>query len=289
MSRYLILICPVLLFLWCSKKDRAIEKARGCLEKRYYQLAINKLKPYEGDKDPEVQWLLGNALLGEDRFEEASYRYELAIKIDPSYKESVAVSYARRGEELGRVGSYDQAITLYKKAISYSSDNPEYPVRLGDLYLRTERFGLASLSYERAIKITKDSLLLKRIYENLIKSYMGAGELSRASIIALQALNKGFHTLSYIAGEVFYKYGLFLFKRGRLDSALVLLKRVIDLNAPVRLIDDAEFLRGEIWFRKGEYKKAERFYSQVLILNPFFQDSTRAKAEERLSLIRRLK
>lgn len=288
MNRYLILI-SLTLFFGCSKKEKAIEKARDCLGKRYYQLAISYLKPYEGDKDPKVQWLLGNALLGEDKFEEASYRYGLAIKIDPSYKESVAVSYARRGEELKRVGSYDQAITLYKKAISYSFDNPEYPVRLGDLYLRTERFGLASLSYERAIEITKDSLFLKKIYENLIKSYIGAGDLSKASNLSLQALNKGFHTLSYIAGEIFYKYGLSLFKKGRLDSALVLLQRVIDLNAPVRLIDDAEFLKGEIWFRKGEYKKAERSYSQVLRLNPFFQDSTRAKAEKRLSLIKRLK
>lgn len=290
MNRYYTLVCCLLLFIGCSKKkEKAIKKAEMCLEKRYYELAISELKPYEGDKDPKIQYLLGNALLGEDRFEEASFRYELAVKINPTYKESVAISYAKRGGELDRVGSYNEAASLYRKALYHTPKNPVYLMRLGDLYLKTQRFDLASFNYSSVIKITEDSILLQKTYENLIKSYIGMDDLVKASEVAFQALNNGTHTLSYLAGEVFYKYGLLLFKKDKPDSALAVLQRVIDLHTPVSLIDDAEYLRGEIWFRKGDFNKAERAYSAVLRINPFFQDSTRVKAKERLSLVKKLK
>ncbi|MBU0979387.1 MAG: tetratricopeptide repeat protein [Nanoarchaeota archaeon] len=91
--------------------------------------------------------------------------------------------YLRLGDLLRDNCKIEQAITEYKAAARLQPDDPEPPIRLGDLYTDVEAGGKAMAEYSRVMAMTSDPGALRRIvsgvcfsggnndYEKLWKKY----------------------------------------------------------------------------------------------------------------------
>ncbi len=139
-----------------------------------YKLAIesfDKALSLEPD-DPWVDYVnRGNSLSGLERYKDALFQYELALKAKPNYNQA----YFNRGILYERIKKTDFAIKEYEKAY-------EYGLRSKHLISRLEKHGLARSKYTTNSSIDKTLIKLEDVknissvfkMENQICSSQGA-------------------------------------------------------------------------------------------------------------------
>ena len=81
-----------------------------------------------------------------DRVDGAIHKYELAVKLDPSYH----WAWYNLGRMLDRKKFTDKAIEMYKKALEVNENYGDAWNNLGNIYSRINRFSLAREAYERS-------------------------------------------------------------------------------------------------------------------------------------------
>lgn len=108
-----------------------------------------------------------------------------AKKIDPRCKEAILAE----GELQQRLGKAELAEKAYLELIAVGGDGFDVRQRLGDLYVKLERFSAAIAEYERAKKLDPDRaepyLRLAAIYEKDKKEEASLRELAVASLLEI--------------------------------------------------------------------------------------------------------
>ncbi len=159
----------------------------------------------------------GDALVDEERYEEAILDFDKAIELLPKY----AMAYYNRGSLNQKQKKYEQALVDFNYAIRYRRDFDKAYNNRGTLYKETNRLDEAIVDYDRAISLNPDYHMA---YNNrgsvyiLQKQYQQAiGDLDKAI-----ALKPDF-------AEAFGNRGIAKIKMGNTDGC-VDLKSAADLG-----------------------------------------------------------
>ena len=95
-----------------------------------------------------VHFKAGEDLQEMKKYEEASKKYEQAVKIDAKYAEA----WSNLGYTYRKQGQFDRAVRAYKKAIKLKPDLAEAHEYLGEAYAEMKQFDLA----EKELKILRE-------------------------------------------------------------------------------------------------------------------------------------
>ena len=163
----------------------------------YYRRAVNN-RPLD-----YVYFKIGNILAEDYRYEEAIENYEQAVKIKPDYYEA----YFNMGLAYKNLNIYDFALQYLKKTIQL---NP-------DFYLAYEEAGRVYLSVgdrELAGKFPRDAAFIMEKHNEIIDKAQSV----------LKEIDKD------KAGDalVYYKIGLMMEEKGRIDKAVENYKKAIE-------------------------------------------------------------
>ncbi len=176
-------------------------------------------------------------------------------------------------------GRYDQAREFYQKALLSDSNFVQSYVKLGEIELLQENPMLAQEYFSRAESTKTSSQIKTDIYSGLGKVFRMLGQEEKAEESYKEALrsSESFrfaypeNPLPYLEkGEVF-------FNLGEIDSAINYLKIA-------EFLEDKPLQRGRVFLalgkayeKKGDRKKAEEYYGEVLDLSTGFQEKQEAQ------------
>lgn len=176
-------------------------------------------------KNAEANFHLGVALEKKGQLSQAIESYQRAVKLDPNYAEAhynlAKVLFAKReqdklnkvmdtcqqvlaanfddiniylslAQELQQLGKLDEAIAVYRKAITLYPDLGELYLQLGNIFINRQNFHEASLSYldAMAIKTNFDTIKsdLLDVYLKLLNKLIELGKLDEATAICKKAM-----------------------------------------------------------------------------------------------------
>jgi tetratricopeptide (TPR) repeat protein len=291
MKRYLFLPLVVLLSFACSSKEEIrIKKAHEALDKRDFSKILVELDPLRKEKTaitPEVSYLMGRAYLGLKNLAEAEMHFKKSLASDTLYKDSIALAYKRRGMELGKVGEKELSLECFEEAMRTSKriDMSDAYTLMGDLYEKYGEYGRSVYYYRRALNALKDSTARATTWEKLIVILEKLGDKGEAFIATEDAMHEKHYYLEPRYCQNGYLYAQDLLQRGQLDSADLVMTRVLQVELSPMLKDDIYFLAGEIRLKKGDMEGAKAAYREVLKLSVNASAALASKARERLALL----
>ena len=193
-------------------------------------------------------------------------------------QDSEVLDYIKQAFELKSQGCYKQAIEMLYKTLETEIDNIEILYQLGDLYFQLHNYVRAEKYLEKVLLKDKSHLdsykLLREIYlrENKIndaktiaeKIYMLDGtSKSLAELIKILAMEKDYDEIEkYIQSKpvddkVLVEYSKALYQKGDFDRALEVLSGLKEES------DDAEILKGKIYFDKNEFEKSYEIFHKL--------------------------
>jgi len=162
-----------------------------------------------------------------------------------------------------------------------------FETKIALMLIRRERI---SYLFKRMEKIkTYNSLLFENVQNNLVK-IESLRKVSKAA--ALYIIKKDYKkilkqkveydVMNYLDIKYLYNIGSFLKKAGNIDKAIYTFERLIENNIyeNLLLMAGSNFHLGEIYYEKGEYKKAKIYFNKCLKIN-----SKHIKAGEYLTLL----
>lgn len=291
MKKYFFLPLLAVLFFACSSKDEMrIKKAHEALDRRDFSKILVELDPLRKEKKtltPEVSYLTGRAYLGLKNLSEAEIHFKKALAGDTLYRDSVALAYKRRGLELGKVGEKELSLECFEEAMRTSKriDMSDAYTLMGDLYEKYGEYGRSVYYYRRALNVLKDSTLRATTWEKLIIILEKLGDKGEAFIATEQAMHEKHYYLEPRYCQNGYLYAQDLLQRGQLDSADLVMTRVLQVELSPMLKDDIFFLAGEIRLKKGDTEGAKAAYKEVLKLSVNASAALASKARDRLALL----
>jgi tetratricopeptide (TPR) repeat protein len=197
---------------------------------------------------------LAEVHLGAGHLDEAARHGEAALKTAPGYYAALAALARVRTAQ----GKFDEAITLYRRAVAVSATLPML-AELGDLYARSGKDFLAKVNYDKLEQTARGRPAYNRelalFWCDHDRELPRALELARAEL----KVRKDVHTYDALAWAS-CKNGRFKEAKAAMDEALKLGTR------------DASFCyhAGVIHDRLGEKGKARQYLKQALALNPHF-------------------
>ena len=103
------------------------------------------IKPDDG----EIHLQLGNALVRQNRFDDAIASYQTALQLHPQNFEI----YLELAKTFEKQNQYEQAITSYRQAIALNPDNALAYKCLGDILAEIGQLSEATTSYRRALQL----------------------------------------------------------------------------------------------------------------------------------------
>lgn len=159
----------------------------------------------------------GDALVDEQRYEEALLDFDKAIELLPQY----AMAYYNRGNLYQKQKKYDLALEDFNYAIRYERDFDKAYNNRGTLYKETNRFDEAIVDYDRAISLNPDYFMA---YNNRGSVYI----LQKQYQQAIEDLDKAI-ALKPDFAEAFGNRGIAKLKMGNTDGC-VDLKSSADLG-----------------------------------------------------------
>ena len=189
------------------------EKVKKLMREQRYEEAIEYIeKAGEHEKDYRYHFYKGLVYrkLGNDNLA------EVELKIASGLQESFSLSYFELGKLYLENKEYEDAQTMFKRAIE---SNPEFSlpyIKLGDLYMETSSFEKALDMYKKALEIDKN---LPDVYNrlgvvmNILQKFDEAEKYFKKAIEIFPKYRDALLNLSYT-----------LTKRGKLFEAFKILK-----------------------------------------------------------------
>lgn len=99
--------------------------------------------------DVQIHWQLGNALVRQNRFDDAQASYQTALQYHPNNFEI----HLELGKVLEKEKKWDEAINSYRRAIELNPDDSRSHKYLGDILAECGQINEASVSYRRALQL----------------------------------------------------------------------------------------------------------------------------------------
>src|SRR5499427_2583512 len=161
---------------------------------------------------------LGDALMGQGKFDEAVAAYRQAISIKPDFAEA----HSNLGNALSGQGKLDEAVAAYRRAIGIKPDFAKAHSNLGGGLAAQGKLDEAVAAYRRAIGIRPD---LAEAHSNLGNALFGQHKLEEAVAAYRQAISikpdfAGAHS----------NLGIVLTRQGKLDEAIAACRQAISIK-----------------------------------------------------------
>ncbi len=172
---------------------------------------------------------------------------------------SVAMNLHVYGLALLALGSFEQAVEAFNRAIAIDANNPATFLKRGDALMGCKRHVRALKSYEQALQLSPKFAVA---YQGLGDAALALGDFDRAQRsyqIAIE-LNEGLHDamLALSAVQV---------QTGRTNEALKTLDHLLNKN-PKNVL--AWSSRGNVAFQIGRFEDAIESYQRAIALKPDF-------------------
>ena len=250
--------------------------------------AFAQSKGYVYNRDLEVAFANGVNAYFEADYETAIAELDRVISEEPDR----AYAYYYRGMSYKLMGSLNNAIPEFKKAIELLPRIPNAQSELADVYKLIGNISAALEEYESMLRKFSDKQNILRdrgmLYEetgdttNALLDYEWAGANFKSMNIywnkkdynsAIEQINFLITSVETNTGKFFipshfellHKRGLAYYKLGFIDEAVYDLKRSIEKNPDYA---DAYYLRGVIYFQKGLYNNAAADFRRTLRIKP---------------------
>lgn len=151
------------------------------LAEEYTQMGNQSLGYGDLVNDDEVPYGNGNVpAMDELAFKAANANYSKAIRICPTFVDA----YIGKARLLHTIGETDEALKLYKQALTMNSEALEVHLQMGNLYCEIKNVAEAIKCYKRAIKADKKSPLP---YQAMALVYHKMGLYEQAEICKQKA------------------------------------------------------------------------------------------------------
>lgn len=286
-----LLPAALLLLLACgSSNKQALDRAREALDKRDFSRALAELvvlRNNEEELSTEARYLLGRAYLGLKDLPETEMHFKALLAEDTIYEDSVALAYKQRGLELGKVGERELALECFDEAMRTSTaiDMSDAYALMGELYSKYGELGRAVYYYRKTLATLSDSTTRAFTWEKLILILERLGDPGDAFIATEEAMHEHHYYLEPRYCQNGYLYAKDLLYRGQLDSAELVITRVLQVPLSPLLRDDIYFIAGEIRLKNGDIEGARAAYREVLKLSVNASSALVQRARERLALL----
>lgn len=192
--------------------------------------------------------VLGLALQGQGKSQEAVESYDRAIQLSPDY----AVAYFNRGIALQKLGQLYKAVESYDKAIQLKSDYAAAYCNRGNAL---KDYGLPEMaveSYEKAIQIKPDNA---EAYSNRGTALQEMGQLDKA----VESHEKAIQLKPDNAAMQYNRYALLL-DPDDLMPAIMCMERAVEID-PSNV--NHRFILGMLWDYYGDTQKATNHFDMV--------------------------
>lgn len=281
----LILSVLILLLISCSNKAERTKNAREFIRKWNYDRALTEIIAFRGDKDAEIQYLLGYCYLKKNEFDEAATYFEMSLSITDTFKDSILALYNTIAQNALRIDEPERALFFYQEIAKLI---PEYDQAnnlflIGNLHFDKGNYRAALEAYKRALEIDSTSGRARKIKHNLIKALKECDSLHQALQLATEEYNalKTAANLLQLS-EIEFALGYKFFALGKIDSAKIFFEHIISNQEPKSLLDDAYFYMGEIYMKQENYDAALEAYKKVLRLNPYEKGELVKETKDRI-------
>src|SRR5215510_13390874 len=161
---------------------------------------------------------LGNALIGQGKLDEAIAACRRAIGIKPDF----AKAYSNLGNALSAQGKLDEAVAAYRRAIGIKPDLAEAHSNLGGGLAAQGKLDEAVAAYRRAIGIRPD---LAEAHSNLGNALFGQHKLEEAVAAYRRAIG-----IRPDFAKAYSNLGDALFGQHKLDEAVAAYRRAIGIR-----------------------------------------------------------
>lgn len=281
----------ILLALACSQGEKhLLDKAQQALDRRDFSRALVELdvvRKRSEELPSRARFLYGKTYLGLKNLPQSEMYFRALLAEDTSYRDSVALAYKNRGLELGKVGERELALECFESAMDIPSniDMGDAYALMGELYSKYGELGRSAHFYRKALGELSDSTSRAHTWEKLIILLERMGDPGDAFIATEQAMHEHHYYLESRYCQNGYRYAENLLYRGKLDSADVIITRVLDVPLSPLLRDDIYFLAGEIRLKNGDLQGAVASYREVLKLSVNASNALMQRARERLIML----
>ena len=150
--------------------------------KNYLKAEILIKKILLKNNSPEINYLYGNVLKAQDKYDAAIVAYNYAVSLNKNFSEA----YNNLANTLKKINRVDDAITNYIRAIETKNDNFEAYYNLANLFKSEKRYEEAIINYKEAIKIKENFV---DAYNNIGSIYSMLGNFEKSKKYFITAIN----------------------------------------------------------------------------------------------------
>lgn len=201
----------------------------------------------------EPSYRLAQALVKQEKWQEAIAAYQQALTITPNWVEV----QRELGDLFLKLERWDETVDVYETAISLRSDVAEVYHNLGDALLKLQRWEDAVAAYQKAIKLNPE---FSWSYNNLGD---GLRELQRWDEAA-QAYQKAIELKPDFALS-HHNLGDILVKKEDWEGAIAAYQKAVDLDPNFVW---SYYNLAEIYVKLDQWDEAVEVYRQVLKIKP---------------------
>lgn len=192
------------------------------------------------ERQAELHYKLGISYLNKHQLQEAYVKFHEALRLNPNDKRC----YNYLGYISALYKEYEQAVSYYKRAISIDPEYSEAMNNLGMTYLEIQKWDEAAENFRTALN-NPLYVTPERAYANLGYALYRKGDLQAAESTLNAAITKypDFRYSYYVLGLV-YSSG------GRIDDAVQMFSRAVDIEP------EARWELAQLYLRTGKRLKA---------------------------------
>jgi len=241
----LLLVAAVVLSLWTVQRNE-VWRDPVSLWTDVVKKSPNCARPHNN---------LGEALVKEDKLDQAIPHFHRAFQIDPDY----AFAYNNLGSVFAKQGNVEGAIVHYRRAIRVAPDYGDAHNNLGIALAEQGRREEAIVHYREALRITPN---FEEAHNNLGIALAEQGHLQEAITQYREAIR-----IEPDYASPHYNLGLTLELLGERDQAIVHYQEAIRIDPDYA---DAHNNLGNAMAREGNFEKAIIHYQEALRIQPEF-------------------
>ena len=215
----------------------------------YYEAL--RINPYHAS----AQYNLANALVRQGRLDEAIMHYNDALRIKPNY----ANAYNNLGLILAGQGKLNEAIALYAKAIKIKPDHFGARNNMGIALSKQGKLKEAIGHYKEALRINPKSA---EVHNNLGDAFNQVSMVEHAISHFNEALE-----IQPNNDDIHYNLANALVRRGKIDKAIMHYTKTLQINPKHA---DAHNNLGIICARQGKIDEAIAYFTAAVRIQPNF-------------------